>query len=290
MYTKDTISNKIKKFHEHYGKPPTSRDFNRLTDYPGSTTVIRHFGSWNNALIYAGLSPRIPTYLKFLNSDKILELIQLYYEEYNKIPTTKDFDSNPEYPHSTTINNYFDSWNQAIEKAGFTTYTKKENVYTDSELLKYIKDFYTKEGRVPNNRDFINNPQYPSCTTIVIRFGSWNKAIIAAELSPNVGCYGIQTVGLDKHTYRSAAEAYFCNKYLYNIYEYIIEPTYPKPYDKKKYDWYIPSLDLYIELDGGLRPLVTNYKKVINNDLGRSCLFIDESEIYNKDSLLFFIK
>ena len=50
----------------------------------------------------------------------------------------------------------------------------------------------------------------------------------------------------------SRLESTFVNKFLYNKYKYIIEPNYPD--STWRYDWYIPSLDMYIELFGGLRP------------------------------------
>lgn len=289
MYTKDLIIEKIRNFYTEYNKVPTSRDFQKLTGYPGATTVQRHFGSWNAAIAAAELEQNTASYLKILDKNSIIKLIQQYYARYIKIPTTRDFDSNPAYINSTTVINYFNSWNAAIEAAGFAVY-KKELIYTDEELLSAITSFYIEYDRVPNNRDFISNPEYPSYTTIVNRFGSWNNAITKAGLATNTGCYGVVTKGLDGINYRSAAEAYFCNRYLYKKYDYIVEPAYPPPYSKKRYDWFIASLQLYIELDGGLRPLVTEQKQKINSILNRKCLFIPESIIYNKTDLDFFIK
>ena len=68
-----------------------------------------------------------------------------------------------------------------------------------------------------------------------------------------------------------------------------MEPKYPKPYHKY-YDWYIPELGLYIELDGGIRPQVTEEKVNINKILKRTCLFIPITEIYKYKQLSDFIK
>ena len=93
----------------------------------------------------------------------------------------------------------------------------------------------------------------------------------------------------DNKLYRSNAEVYFVTKYLFNKIDYIIEPNYPKPYNKKRYDWYIPSLDLYIELDGGCRPEAISEKIEINKILGRQLLLIQTKDIYNKNTLKDFL-
>ena len=58
--------------------------------------------------------------------------------------------------------------------------------------------------------------------------------------------YGKFTKGKDGITYRSEFEAEFAHKFLHGVYEYV----YEKPYDdgtKRKCDFYIESLDLWIE-------------------------------------------
>lgn len=91
------------------------------------------------------------------------------------------------------------------------------------------------------------------------------------------------TKGLDGITYRSAAEAYFCDNYLYNNFNYEVESSYPSPYDDMLYDWFLTDVNIYIELDGGLRPETTKNKISINNKLNRLCLFIDTNTIFDKE-------
>jgi hypothetical protein len=133
------------------------------------------------------------------------------------------------------------------------------------DIIKAIIHFKLVFGRIPGVRDFgSNNPGYPNHDTVKTHFGSWNAAIEAAGFIPNIqNGFGVNTRGLDDHLYRSMAEACFVDTYLYSKYDYIIEPKYPAPHNKY-YDWYIPSLDLYIELDGGCRPETTKEKIAIN--------------------------
>lgn len=222
MYTKESIINSIQEYYKNTSKIPTSRDFQKLSGYPGATTVQRYFGNWNKAIEEAGLISNTPTYATSYTKEYIINSIQEYYKNNKVVPSYRDFQNNKDYPNSSTIKNYFGSWNNAIQAAGFQT-----NV-ADS--------------------------------------------------------YGIPTYGLDGHLYRSRAEAKFCDKFLYLKYNYEIETKYPDPY-YKFYDWFIPSIDLYIELDGGIRPTVIKEKIEINKIFNRNCLFIKTSAIANKDSL-----
>jgi Homing endonuclease associated repeat len=55
--------------------------------------------------------------------------------------------------------------------------TRKVIYYTDKELLNYLTDFYRKNGRVPTQKDFTNNPEYPSFQTYSNHFGSLHNAL-----------------------------------------------------------------------------------------------------------------
>lgn len=66
------------------------------------------------------------------------------------------------------------------------TINLKHKKYTKEQLLQYMKQFYVQNKRVPEVRDFINNPKYPGWYTYIYRFGSWNSAIKEAELQVNV--------------------------------------------------------------------------------------------------------
>lgn len=159
--------------------------------------------------------------------------------------------------------------------------------HTKDDIIKSIQFFVSNYGRIPAMREFTDI--YPSYTSAKRLFGSWNNAIEAAGFAPMIqNGYGNNTYGLDGNLYRSAAEAYFSDTYLYNRYTYIVEPRYPDPY-VRYYDWYVKDLDLYIELDGGLRPHITQEKIAINKILNRYCLFITTDNIYNHNKLTDFI-
>ena len=156
------------------------------------------------------------------------------------------------------------------------------NKYNKEDVIQAIIEYYKIKGKIPLYKDF-DNPtnNYPTTPVVKKLFGSWNNAILAAGFSPNIqNGFGIDTYGLDGHLYRSRAEAYFADNYLYNKYNYIIEPKYPEPFNKY-YDWYLKDVNIYIELGGGIRPLVVKEKIDINKLLNRKTLFIKVNNIYS---------
>jgi hypothetical protein len=224
------------------------------------------------------------------NKDIIINHIQDFYNINKRSPVDKDFYKHSIYPNPTTVKKYFGTWNNALEAASvpITKHNRRNNFWTNDLIIKAIKDYHIQYNRIPECRDF-KAPLYPNRMSVFRLFGSWNAAIKAAGFQPNSqNSLGVNTKALDGYTYRSKAEAYFVDNFLHNKYEYIIEPKYPEKYNKY-YDWYIPSLDLYIELDGGIRPETTNEKRAINKLLQRKCIFIDIANLQKFSTLEDFI-
>jgi hypothetical protein len=55
--------------------------------------------------------------------------------------------------------------------------TRRNQKYTEEELLDIQRQFEKENGRPATVNDFKNNPKYPDPETYRIRFGSWNKAL-----------------------------------------------------------------------------------------------------------------
>ena len=58
--------------------------------------------------------------------------------------------------------------------------------YSKEELIEFVLQFIEKEGRVPKQRDFLHNKEYPSFRQYIDTFGSWSKALI------EIGCRDTQ--------------------------------------------------------------------------------------------------
>lgn len=71
------------------------------------------------------------------------------------------------------------------ELKGLKTEDYKRNshkMYTDKELLNFLKLFYQENNRIPVRRDFENNSKYPGFYSYYNYFGSWNNALRLAGM------------------------------------------------------------------------------------------------------------
>lgn len=217
--------------------------------------------------------------MKYSKEEAILAIKSLA-NTLGRTPSSRDYRKYKIKPSISVVQKLFGSWSSALEQANLEPITIVK--YSKEDIINAIVDYHKTTGNIPGYNDLSK----PGSTTAEKHFGSWNKAIIAAGFIPNESGFGVPTIGKDGHTYRSAAEAYFCNTYLFGKYEYIIEPKYPVPYNKY-YDWYVPVLDLYIELDGELRPDAVNSKRTINEELRRNCIIITVKDMYKITNLNF---
>lgn len=74
---------------------------------------------------------------------------------------------------------------KSLEKEQYTGHKK----YTENQLLEFLRKFEIEKGRVPVERDFMNNHKYPSSWIYYDRFGTWNKALEMAGLDDNEFLY-----------------------------------------------------------------------------------------------------
>lgn len=115
-------------------------------------------------------------------------------------------------------------------------------------MLNSLKRFYEEKGRVSIANDFNNNPEYPSDSTIITRFGRWNDAIDMAGLS-------------DKRLYTEeellSGILRFCAEYnkIPTVRDFKNNPKYPSLYAYMKFGGLQKALKL-LELD-----IDTLYKK-----------------------------
>lgn len=172
----------------------------------------------------------------------------IHYSEYLNLSLELFKLKYPNMPHNSGLNKFK---NNGLLPINFDF---AKILWSNEEIIKTIQSFVEEKGKIPALRDFEHSDKkYPNRDTVQTKFGSWNNAIKAAGFEPNIqNGFGTDTKGLDGHIYRSIAEAYFADNYLWNKYEYVIEPKYPN--SNWRYDWYVSSLDLYIELDGEIRP------------------------------------
>jgi len=116
--SKDTFRKAIKSVSEEYcgGFAPTYKEFQKHSKH-SSSTVVKKFGSWNDALQGAGfeINIRMNTPL-----DRLSEDIRRVAEEYcdGEAPTLNDIEMYGEYP-AITYRKRFGGWFDALSSSGF---------------------------------------------------------------------------------------------------------------------------------------------------------------------------
>lgn len=226
---------------------------------------------------------------KFLDSDLVfnrkftkidcINAIKQFENKYFKVPRIYDFQLHKISPSTDTVCKLFGTWNNALIESGYKPYLE----ISKEDCICGIQLFFKQNGRVPNTRESKDIPYIPSQITMIKLFGSWNKAIEAAGYTPNeINAFGIPTVAKDGVKYKSQAEAYFVNKFLYGKYQY----EYEKPYGNGwKYDFYLPEKDLYIELTAYLDPQRMQDKIDFNIRKNINFKVIDIEDIYKKENM-----
>lgn len=75
-----------------------------------------------------------------------------------------------------------------------------EQTMNKTRIIDEIKKFYEQNGRIPLKKEFIH------AKTARLRFGSWNKAILAAGFKPNPVKFARKHIAIDGHKCDSFAE------------------------------------------------------------------------------------
>ena len=182
----DELLARLREFYQRHGRSPTIRDF------PGGSTIEKRFGSWNAALQMAGLP--INKQGRFSN-EELLDKLRLFHQQHGRPPTLQEF------PSGSTIEQRFGSWNSALEAAGLPV--NKPDKIPDEILLDRLRAFYNEQSRSPTYAELLG------ATTILTRFGGWNKALQAAGLSLNVPKYHLTKGQVSRNTISDTARVLY---------------------------------------------------------------------------------
>ena len=119
------------------------------------------------------------------------------------------------------ITSRFKGWNNFIEIIGQKPQVirEPENLeLTKEDILQVVKD-YQKTNSQPLTRRNCEHLLKIRGTLITARFETWSNFL--KEIGQDAyNLYGTPTVGQDGYKYDSIAEAEFCDRYLYNKFEY----------------------------------------------------------------------
>jgi len=184
-YTDEELLEEIRRLAEEVRKPPTTRDMVEHGAYTASV-YFRHFESWNDAVIEAGFTPNErrgdPADQRIRVSD-MLDEIQQVAERVDGRPTTEDMLEYGAYS-VTPYDNRFGSWNDALERAGFSPFTgTTEDIFSRTELVEELQRLGENVGRPPTTQQMNEQGRY-STSPYQRMFGSWVGALREAGFEP----------------------------------------------------------------------------------------------------------
>ena len=166
-----------------FGRTPTIALAQRDERLPSTQTVSRHFGTWNAALLAAGLPP---TRLSPRQWDQpaILDALHQFERAEGRAPTSSEFSATTGLPGANTVAAHFGSWNRALIAAGLTRAPRPRR-WGEAAVIAAMRAFATEYGRRPKARDFAGGRQHgrwPHPSTVSCCCGSWNRALEKAGI------------------------------------------------------------------------------------------------------------
>lgn len=179
----DDLLEMLRKLAREIGRTPTVEDVNRCRWMPHSEMYVLRFGSFNKALIRAGLNVNHNT---DISNDEMIEKLKWFASKLGHVPTTKEVNACDELPSSHLYTKRFGgSYTKAIIAAGFNV--KGFRFKSNDELLDMLREFSKEKGRSPTIEDVNTCEWLPSCTLFCKRFRvkSWNDILKMAGLKAN---------------------------------------------------------------------------------------------------------
>lgn len=174
------------------GRAPTMAEVDDDPNMPNASSYEKRFGSYNNAVIKAGLKPNDRHFginCKNQIRDKLSdeELLQLLVDFTNRLghtPTIAEVNGDPNMPSADVYRRRFGGYSEALIRAGLEPNKPVERP-SDEELLSLLVDFANRLGHTPTMAEVDSDPNMPSAAMYVRRFNGYTNAIIKAGLELN---------------------------------------------------------------------------------------------------------
>lgn len=151
----------------------SQKEYDNIGKYH-SSTIGRHFGTWANALLTAGLAVRK---LHNISEEDLINDLKFVAAKLGKKEITRDsYLAHGKYSINPFLNK-FGSWFNALDKANLN---KTRNLFISNEdLFENMEDVWEKLGRQPHYNDMQKGISKYSNGTYENRFGTWRKALEA---------------------------------------------------------------------------------------------------------------
>lgn len=122
--------------------------------------------------------------MKTYSKEEIIKRLREYYKENDGILHLELYRQKKYKPSETTIRKRFGSWNEALTEAGIPINREVKKWYKKEDIIMFLKEL-SNDGTIMSANEYQKNYSSPSIETIISLFGSWNEALIAAEIDEN---------------------------------------------------------------------------------------------------------
>lgn len=178
-YTDEELLGHLRRSYEKIGNVPTVADFTNNCRLPSYRTYVARFGSWNKGLEIAGIiNPCIDKPFKDIvpleiatKSSSYNHMSKEFQDECNRLGLT-----------GCQLTEKYRKEGKSPEKGVYKQNKVHTKIYTEKQLLDHLRQFYEESLIPPAEKDFTNNPEYPSVSTYVKYFGSWSNALKSVEM------------------------------------------------------------------------------------------------------------
>lgn len=172
------LVDEIRRLANELGHTPNNTDMTESGEF-SCGAYHRCFGSWNAALEAAGHEPNNRCNIP---DDELLEELRRLAEKLDRTPHRKDMADQGEFSPSV-YSRRFGGWNAALKKVGVEP-VYRSNI-SDDELIEELQRLSNELDRTPSYHDMTEFGKF-STGPYQARFGTWNTAVKAADLNPNV--------------------------------------------------------------------------------------------------------
>lgn len=182
-YTNEELLNDLREFANERDGALTFQEY-RKREGPDPSVLESRFGSWNKAKERVGLEPNPQHRSKsYDHKEELLDDLKRVATEIGESPSQRQYRAHGEFTPST-LQDSFNSWNNAKREAGLPVHQPDEFVPSE-ELIRDLQRTANLLGTTPSKKQYDEWGEY-SHTLCQKRLDSWNLAVAAAGLNPNI--------------------------------------------------------------------------------------------------------
>lgn len=220
--TKEEVLASLQKFVQEANGQYTKREYQRLGYTPSHPTILKFFGSWEEALKAVGCSL---VSVEVYTDHEIITAVRSSIEENEGKPSRSKYIERNGKPSITTVETRFGSWSKAVEAAGYKANEYVKYKCSDDEIIEALRRFYIQNGYEIGHDMFEKAGISPSASIIRKRFRTWNLALEAAGIPLN-----------------QRKEPRFIDMHMINAMKRVAKQI-PCPLSKKMYQFYAEERD-----------------------------------------------